>query len=91
MIPKSKCLDCKKDLWDDLPPYQPKKGDSCVCIFCGCMMEFNKVLKLIHPKELTHQMKEISTIIKFLNYSKANPFNGDPDKFKIKNLLLPSQ
>ncbi len=90
MIPKSKCLECKKYLWDDLPPVQPKNGDKAICIFCGCMMEFNKKLQLLPLKKITPETQEASTLIKLLNMAKANPFNGEPDRFKVKNILLPS-
>ena len=66
MIPKSNCLDCKKLLWDDYPQVQPVKGSGCVCIFCGCIMEFDKDLKLIRPKKITESLKELSTFTKLL-------------------------
>lgn len=89
-IPRSKCLECKKYLWDDIPPIQPQRGCPVICVFCGCMMEFGKKLQLTTNKKITKEMNEASSIIKFLNATKSNPFNGDPDKFNIKNLLLPS-
>lgn len=88
MIPKSQCLECNQDLWDESPPFQPKKGDSLICIFCGCMMEFGNKLKFIKADKITQEMKESSALIKFLNAMKANPFNGDPDRYNVRTVLV---
>ncbi len=89
MIPLSNCLECNKCLWDEIPITQPKKGDLCVCIFCGYPMEFDKYLKLIRCSNLTDEIKIMSAVINFLNLNNANPFRGDPDKYNIKNKIIP--
>lgn len=90
MLPRNKCLECGKLLWDDLPDYKPKAGYGIICIYCGGLMELDKNLNFIKPKEITQLMLEGSGIIKLLNALKANPFNGDEDKFNIGNKIIPS-
>ena len=91
MIPKSNCIECKKILWDDLPSFQPKKGNLAICVFCGCIMEFDHKLILVQASYKTQIAKENSTLIKLLNRFRANPFNGDEDKFNIRNTMFNMQ
>lgn len=89
-IPKSKCLECKKYLWDELPSRPPDIGGLVVCVFCGHMMEFGNKLQLIKTKKIHEEAKEASLIIKILNALKSNPFNNDPDRFNVQKLLMPT-
>lgn len=64
MIPKSKCLDCKQLLWDNMPIQQPSKGDISICAYCGCIMEFTVNLNLKRPLEITKEAAEASYLVK---------------------------
>lgn len=64
MIPKNNCLDCKTTIWDNNPITQPQKGNYAICMYCGCVMIFDRKLKLNRPKKIPDEIKKQSFLIK---------------------------
>ena len=64
MIPKINCLDCNHALYDNKTETKVECGDVFICVYCGCIMEFNKNLKPKRPKQITSKMVEASLAVK---------------------------
>jgi hypothetical protein len=76
-IPKSLCISCFTVLYDDNPPVQPKEGDTCVCVYCGHIMQFDKDLKVRNATNPTKLAMQASALTKLTNaiLGKNSPSN----------------
>lgn len=66
MIHKINCVSCNHELFYYETNRQPIEGDFIICIYCLSVMNFDKNLKPIEPKEIPNSIKLNVSMFKLL-------------------------